>query len=301
MPDFDVAVVGAGVAGLTAAAVAGRGGARTVLIDAMGVGGQVMTVDHIENMPGFPQGISGYELGPVLQEQAIEAGVDLVLGQVTAIVPQDSGFTLQGDEEICAKSVIVAAGSYKRKLGVPGEELLEGKGVSHCASCDAPIFKGKTVVVIGGGDAACDEALVLAQHAETVLLIHRGASLRAQPILIDRVHGTPSISLHPNSSVTEILGDNVVTGIRLADGQTITAEGVFIYIGLVPNTTFLGDLVRLSATGHVIADIGMATSRAGIFAAGDIREGSAALLAASAGDGATAARTALRYLSMQQH
>jgi thioredoxin reductase (NADPH) len=295
MPDFDIAVIGAGVAGLTAATVAAKGGARTVVIDSLGVGGQIMTVDLIENMPGFPA-VSGYELGPTLQDEAAQAGVEFILGHVAAIAPEGNSFVLKGDEEISARAVIVAAGSSRRKLGVAGEDRLEGKGVSHCASCDAPIFKNRKVCVVGGGDAARSESLVLAQHAETVFLIHRGETLRAQSVLAQRVAQTRNIKLL-KAGVEAIFGESVVTGVRLSTGEDLSVDGVFVYVGLIPNTAFLGELVRISKTGRIEAGTDMTTSRRGIFVAGDIREGSPALLASSAGDGETAARSTLRYLS----
>jgi thioredoxin reductase (NADPH) len=200
-----------------------------------------------------------------------------------------------------ARAVIIAAGSAQRSLGIPGEEEFLGKGVSHCASCDAPFFVGKEVCVIGGGDSAFDEALTLAQHAAMVTVIHRGARPRAQKALLDRALAVHNLAFMPSCVAEEILGADAVTGLRLRDlgtNKTMTqaTAGVFVFVGLEPNTTFLGGVVALDAAGRVETDIMMRTSVAGIFAAGDIRAHSVAQLAACAGDGATAAIAAWRYL-----
>src|ERR1051326_5409161 len=171
MQDIDIAIVGAGGAGLTAAMVAARHGVKVVVVDRMGVGGQISTAERIENFPGFPQGIAGHELGPLLHEQAEAAGAEFMLDTVEQIVPESGGFLVRGADTLKARAVIVAAGSAPRSLGIPGEAHFLGKGVSHCASCDGPFFKGEEVVVVGGGDSALDEALVLAAHAGRVTVV----------------------------------------------------------------------------------------------------------------------------------
>jgi thioredoxin reductase (NADPH) len=300
MNHVDVAIVGAGVAGLTAAMVASRHGLKVTAFDQMGVGGQISNVEHILNWPGFPDGIAGHELGPLLHQQAEAAGADVMLGTVEAIEPIAQHFIVRGaGEALQARAVIIAAGSGLRSLGVPGEEKFRGKGVSHCASCDGALFAGRNVCVIGGGDSALDEALVLAQHATRVTLYHRGNALDAQQALRQRVAACAKIEVVPDSVVEEILGGDTVTGVRLrAAGAARVHEtaGVFVYVGLEPNTLFLRGLVKLDANGHIETDLNMRTSVAGIFAAGDIRKSSVALLASAAGDGATAAVSAFRYL-----
>jgi thioredoxin reductase (NADPH) len=303
MQEYDVVVIGAGVAGLTAAMVAAGHGLRVAVVDRMGVGGQINTAERIDNFPGFPQGIAGHELGPLLHEQAEGAGAEFILDAVEAIEPGDDHHVVKGASDAWrARAVIVAAGSTQRVLGVPGEEQFLGKGVSHCASCDGPFFTGQEVAVIGGGDSALDEALVLATHAARVTVAHRGATLRAQHALVQKVAAEPKIAIVPETLVEEILGDQAVTGLRLRhvkSGATSVrgVKGVFVYVGLEPGTAFLRGVVALDAAGHVEVDAAMASSRAGIFAAGDIRKGSVALLAAVAGDGATAAVAAFRYLA----
>jgi thioredoxin reductase (NADPH) len=303
MQVFDVIVIGAGVAGLTAGMYAARYGLSVAIVDGTGVGGQISTADKIENFPGFPIGIAAHELGPLLHEQAELAGAELILDSVERIALSEDRFVLHGaSETLQSGAVIVAAGSTRRALGIPGEQEFLGKGVSHCASCDGPLFAGEDVAVIGGGDSALDEALVLARHAARVLIVHRGASLSTQHLLAQRGAAQPTISLLFNAVVEEILGDEIVTGVRLRDLATDAlrlrqVRGVFIYVGLEPNSRFLDGLGRLDASGHIETDVMMATSRPGVFAAGDIRSGSVAQLAAAAGDGATAAIAAFRYLT----
>jgi thioredoxin reductase (NADPH) len=305
MESFDLVVIGAGVAGLTAGMYAARYGLKVAIVDATGVGGQISTADKIENFPGFPNGVAGHELGPLLHEQAEVAGTQFILDTIERIAANDDHFRVHGaSETLQARAVVVAAGSSRRALGIPGEQKFLGKGVSHCASCDGPFFAGEDVAVVGGGDSALDEALVLCGHASRVLIVHRGASFRAQRVLAERVAANPKISPMFNTVIEEIVGNEAVTGVRLRDLITGAlcmqpVRGVFIYVGLEPNSRFLDGLVRLDASGHIETDLMMATSRPGIFAAGDIRSRSVAQLAAAAGDGATAAIAAFRYLAMR--
>jgi thioredoxin reductase (NADPH) len=302
MQEFDLVIVGAGVAGLTAAMVAARQGLKVVVIDQLGVGGRISTAERIENFPGFPQGVAGHELGPLLHEQAEAAGASFMLDTITAIEPGKQHIVRGVAETFRAGAVIIAAGSVPRSLGIAGEERLLGHGVSHCASCDGPFFKGQEVGVVGGGDAALGEALVLAEHAAQVTVFHRGPTLRAQRALVERASGTVSTVL--NTIIEEILGDNAVTGVRLRDvtsGATRTQalKALFVQVGAEPNTAFLRGVLALDPMGHIETDTMMRTSVAGIFAAGDIRNSSVAQLAAVAGDGATAAVAAFRYLAVR--
>jgi thioredoxin reductase (NADPH) len=327
MRKVDLAIVGAGVAGLSAATVAAQHGLSVLVIERMGAGGQVMNVETIHNMPGFPQGVSGFELGPLLQEQAEAAGAQFMLDTVLALRPstlrqaQDSpssggtgreetvraepveapGFVLECEgESIQARAVLVTAGSNRRKLGVPGEEL-EGRGVSHCASCDGPMFRGQPVCVVGGGDSAFGEAAVLAAHASRVTLVFREPRPLAQKALVDAVAGLPNVQLIADAEVIAINGSDGVTGVALrhggGDSGEVPAHGVFVYAGLEPASSFLADSVALDAAGRIVADHRFATSVPGIFAAGDIRAGASWLLASAAGDGAAAAASVHRYLN----
>jgi len=303
MQDIDVVIVGAGVAGLTAATVAGRHGVKVAVVDRIGVGGQISTAEWIENFPGFPQGIAGHELGPLLHEQAEAVGVEFMLDTIESIASEGGRFLVRGVDTLQARAVIVAAGSAPRSLGISGEESFLGKGVSHCASCDGPFFKGEEVVVVGGGDSGVDEALVLAAHAARVTVVHRGASLRAQQSVVARASADPRIAILLDTVVEEIVGGDAVSGVRLRDQKSGEArlqpvKGVFVHVGLEPNTMFLQGLVALDGAGYIETDAMMRTSRRGLFAAGDIRKGSVALIAAVAGDGATAAVAAVRYLQV---
>jgi thioredoxin reductase (NADPH) len=317
MRDVDLVIVGAGVAGLTAAMFAGRNGLRTVVVEQLGAGGQISNAERIENFPGFPQGIGGHELGPLLHEQAETAGAEFLLDTVQRLEVQAlevQRFDVQAleaggeqrivrcaGENLRAPAIIIAAGSALRPLGLAGEEKFRGRGVSHCASCDGAFFAGLDVCVVGGGDSALDEALVLAAHAARVTVVHRGESLNAQHALRTKAAALGKIGIVLRTVVEEIVGAESVSAVRLRDLATGVARlqevrGVFAYVGLEPNTAFLRDVLVLDAAGHVVTDIMMRTSLAGVFAAGDIRQHSVAQLAAAAGDGATAAMSAFRYL-----
>lgn len=299
----DLVIVGAGVAGLTAAAVAARRGLAVTVVESQGAGGQVMNVEAVHGMPGLADGISGYELGPLLQEQAEAAGAEFALDTVEALeVDAGERVLICSGQTLRSPAVIVAAGSRRRVLDVPGEERLLGRGVSQCASCDGPLFRGRSVCVVGGGDSALDEALVLSEHAERVTLIHRGTAFTAQQALVDRVAACANIDVLFETVVDEILGDAAVDGVALRRPRSGEAfrhrcDGVFVYVGLAPNTGFLGGLLRLDERGRIETDRAMRSSLDGVYAAGDIRAGSVALLASSAGDGAVAAVSAQRYLS----
>jgi thioredoxin reductase (NADPH) len=300
MNDFELVIVGAGVAGLTAATFAGRYGLKVVVVERLGAGGQIANTERIENFPGFPGGIAGHELGPLLHEQAEAAGAAFVLDEVERLETDGDHRIVHGaSESLRASAIIIAAGSRLRRL--PVAERWIGKGVSQCASCDGAFFAGQEVCVVGGGDSALDEALILAAHASRVTVLHRSRTLVAQSALVDRARACGKIEIIPQAVVEEILGEDAVSAVRwrdLATGtvQTKAARGVFVYVGLEPNTGFLRDMVALDAAGRVETDAMMRTSLRGVFAAGDIRRHSVAQLAASVGDGATAAISAFRYL-----
>ena len=302
MPDHDLIIIGGGAAGLTAAIYACRAGIDTLLLERLMPGGQIINADRIENFPGFPDGVSGAELGPLMQRQATQFGLQIRLAEVDVIELRAGEWRVSAyGERLAARAVIIAGGSTLRKLGVPGEDEFYGAGVSYCATCDGGFFQNQTVAVIGGGDSALDEALVLTEYAAKIILLHRGETPTAERILQDRALAHPKIEPRPNTRVTAILGDTQAQAITLQhtqSGETSRQpiDGVFIYVGLSPNTTYLSDLLPLDAAGHIPVDIQMRTAMPGLFAAGDIRQHSPAQLAASAGDGATAAISARRYL-----
>ena len=302
MSDTDILIIGAGVAGLTAAIHAARLGLRVVVVAELGVGGQIINAPRIENFPGFPDGVAGVELGPMLHEQAEAAGAEFLFDTIEALERDGAGWIARGaSETLAARAIIVAAGSHPRARDAPGEARLTGRGVSRCASCDGPLYRGKRAFVAGGGDAAFDEALTLAEFAASVTILCRGAQPRAQKILRDRVAAAANIEVWASTAIEEIRGDSAVSTLLLRgpDGATRVeaADGLFVQVGLAPNTDFLGAQLALAPDGRIIVDAMMRTSAAGVFAAGDIRAESVALLAASAGDGATAAVAAARHLS----
>jgi thioredoxin reductase (NADPH) len=302
MSDYDVVIIGSGLAGLTAALFSARHGLSTLVLESNIAGGHLISIEKIEDFPGFPDGIAGYDLCPTVQRQAADQGAEFRRAEVSGLEAQDRLWSVITDEgRHRAKAVIVASGSRLKSLGVPGEEKLMGRGVSHCASCDGPLFNGRIVGVVGGGDSALQETLALTNYAEQVLLFHDGEQFSAQQTYQKRVLGSTKITPRYRTTVEEILGDNAVAGVRtrdLASGESSEVElaGLFIYAGLQPNTALLKDLVDLSDSGHVRTDPWMKTSRDGLYAAGDIRQDSAAQAISSAGDGATAAVAAYRYI-----
>jgi thioredoxin reductase (NADPH) len=299
---YDTLVIGGGVAGLTAALFAARRGLSTLVFVSDLPGGHLGNIESIEDFPGFPAGISGYELGPALQDQASGAGASLCSGEALALAASENFWTVASSVgDIDARTVIIAAGSRFRALGVPGEDRLLGKGVSHCASCDGPLLNGRPAVVIGAGDSAFQEAVVLAQMDVDVHVLLADSTLTAQQTYIDRATGLPGVTLQGVAHIEEIVGEGAVEGIRFRrqtaeESVLLPVGGVFIYAGLEPNTGFLDGTIELDPSGHIPADVWMRTALPGIFAAGDIRSNSASQAVTAAGDGATAAIAAWMYL-----
>lgn len=302
MTDYDILVVGGGIAALTAGLFAARCGRSTLVLEPSIPGGHLTNIPKIEDFPGFPDGVSGYELGPNTQLQAMNNGAEFAMAEVQSLAPADTGWRVGTTEgEYRARAVIVAAGSHARALGVAGEERLQGRGISHCASCDGPLHRGNTVGVIGGGDSAISEALILTEYVERVLVFHRHSAFTAQQTYLQRAQEHPKIELRTNVIVQEITGADIVDGVRVqhvetGEEHTVAITSLFIYIGSEPNTAFLNGLAALDGDGRIITDIWMRTARPGLFAAGDIRRDSAAQAITAAGDGATAALAAHRYL-----
>ena len=301
--DYDILVIGGGLAGMTAGMYAARHGLNVGLIERMMGGASIINVEKVENYPGFPEGIMGADLAAMTQEQAMNAGVDFLMGEASGIAEDGNYRTVDSDAgQFRAKSVVIAAGSTLRQLGIPGEEEFTGRGVSQCATCDGPLYSGEVVGVAGGGDSAADEALVLAQYADRVLLFHRRDQLRAQQALVDRVLAEPKIEAVWNTVIDEVLGENTVSGVRttnLATGEQGARElsGLFVYVGLAPNAVFTEGLLETDGGGHIPVSISMETAVPGIYAVGDIRQHSSSQLVSAAGDGATAAIAAYRYIS----
>jgi thioredoxin reductase (NADPH) len=299
----DVVIAGGGIAGLTAAVTAARLGRKTLVLTGDVPGGQLMSIDKIEGYPGFPEGVPGYDLCPMLQDQAAAAGAEFMMTGMERLDAQDGQWGVTtGEGDILARAIIVATGSSLKKLDVPGEERLTGSGVSQCASCDAPLFRDRIVAVVGGGDSAMQEALTLAAFASKVIILQRGDALMGQASYRDRVTAHRKIDIRFNTAVTEILGDARVTGLRTRqsrDGAVAELEvaAIFAYIGLQPNTAVLQDCLSVDPAGRIPTDGWMRSELLGVCAAGTVRGQSPCRAVSAAGDGASAAVAVDRYLT----
>ncbi|MCH8236052.1 MAG: FAD-dependent oxidoreductase [Chloroflexi bacterium] len=302
--EFDLAIIGAGAGGLTAAMYGARLGLKTVVLEGMMPGGQVINAEKIENFPGFPDGLLGADLAPLIERQASEAGAEVrMFTEVEAIESEEPYLTLSTSEgRFRARAVIAATGSDFANLGVDGEEEFRGRGVSNCATCDGAFFLDETVAVVGGGDSALDEALTMTGFAARVIMLVRGDRFSGQELLRERVRDNDKIEVRYGVTVTAVLGgDSGVTGVRVRDASsggesTLEVTGVFIFVGTDPRLSYLSGFVALDGGGHVETDMWMGTAAPGLYAVGDIRAGSARQLVTSAGDGATAAIAAHRYI-----
>ena len=301
--NYQVVIIGGGPAGLTAGLYCARSRFNGLLIEQAIIGGQITNAERVENYPGFPKGISGIELGQLIHEQATSYGSETLLAEVTEVVPsQKHNLVNTSEGDFVSESIIIASGSQFRKLGVPGEDQFVGKGVSYCATCDGPLFKGKTVAVVGGGDSAVTEALYLSKFASSVKVIHRRSQLRASKIFKERATTEPKVEFIWDTVVTRIEGDGVVKQLTLKNTGSdkisiLELEGVFVAIGSKPNSAQWRGLLPLDEEGYIITNELMETKIPGIFAAGDVRHNSARQAVTAAGDGATAAISAARFLS----
>lgn len=301
--DYDIIIIGAGPAGLSAGMYAARARRRTLMIERKITGGQIALTAGVENYPGIDL-INGFDLAQAMHEQATKYGMETTPGDATGIEQlADGRHRVRTDEgDYTGRAVILTGGADYNRLGVPGEDRLTGFGVSYCATCDAAFFKDHDVAVVGGGDAALDEGLFVTRYVRHVSLIHRRDALRASAILQERAFAEPKIEFVWNTVVEEILGDDAVTGVRIRNvesGETsvLPVTAVFIFIGLTPNTDYLRGLVKTDAGGHIYVNEWMETEVPGLFAAGDIRANSARQVVSAAGDGATAAIRADHYIS----
>lgn len=302
--EFDIVIIGGGPAGLAAGLYAARGMYSTLLLEKGVIGGQISLTELVENYPGVPT-VNGFDLAQTMLKQSEAHGMETEYTNVLGLEKTGKRWLIRTEAgDILAKAVIVTSGADYDRLGVPGEERLTGKGVSYCATCDAAFFKEQDVAVVGGGDAAMDEGLFTTRFAKTVTLIHRRDSLRASRILQERAFANPKMTFTWNTVIEEILGDDLVTGLRLRNVVTgeltrMDVSAVFIFIGQHPNTGFLRGLVAMDEGGHAIVDDWMATDQPGLFAAGDVRQNSARQVASSVGDGVTAAIATDHYISGQ--
>ena len=303
---YEVIIIGGGPAGLTAGLYTSRSRFSTLLIESGLFGGQMITTDLIENYPGFPEGITGSELGRLMEEQAKRFGMETVAEEVTEV-------SLQGDRKavkthganyLC-EALIICTGAEYRKLGIPGEKEFMGKGVSFCSTCDGAFFKNSRIVVVGGGDSALTEAIFLTKFAKEVTIIHRRDALRGTKIYQERTFANPKIKFLWNSIVEEIKGDKTVQSILVKNVKTnevkvFETEGVFLFVGLSPRTEFLKGLVKADEGGYLVTDEKCETSLKGIFAAGDCRKHLLRQIATAVGDGATAAFAVEKYFEEKE-
>lgn len=301
MSNYEVIIIGGGPAGLTGGLYTSRAGLKTLLIERSMFGGQIVNAQLVENYPGFPDGISGFDLASLMQQQATKYGLETIMADVTGLKTGRTYRVLTTDSEYEAEAIIIAAGSEHRKLGIAGEEKLLGRGISYCATCDGFLFRGREVAVVGGGDTALTDALELSQHASKVYVIHRRDQLRGSQVLQQRAFTQPKLQLVWDSVVDEVTGEGTVTALKLRNVKTgeistLPVAGVFVAVGLLPNSQAFTGIIKLDDAGNIITDELMATSAPGIFAAGDIRGKSVRQVSSAVGDGATAAISAFRYL-----
>ncbi|HHU76061.1 MAG TPA: thioredoxin-disulfide reductase [Firmicutes bacterium] len=298
---YDMIVLGAGPAGLTAAIYGGRALMSTLVIEPKMVGGEITLTDRLDNYPGFPEGIGGFEFGLLLEKQASRFGAEMVSIDVQAIEPLgEVKKVITSTGVYSGRTLVIATGTTPRTLGVPGEEAFSGRGISFCATCDAPFFRQKRAAVIGGGDAAVEEALYLSRFAEKVLLIHRRDTLRAVSSLRGKLMENPKVSFVGNTVVKEFKGDQKLETIilqKVTDNsiEEVNVDGAFLYIGRLPSSGFV-EGVEKDSQGYIITNEEMETSLPGIFAAGDIRRKLLRQVVTAASDGAVAATMALRYI-----
>ena len=300
--DYDVIIIGGGPAGLTAAIYTSRARLKTLVIESYSVPGQAIITDSIENFPGFPEGINGFELVEKFKKQAEKFGAELIVKNVEKIEQLQDGWRIKAeDKTYTTLSIIIATGAHPRKLDVPGEHKFTGKGVSYCATCDGALYRDKHVVVIGGGDTAIDEALFLTRFAKKVTLVHRRDRLRATKILQERVLANKKIEFAWESNVIEILGKDKVGGVKIKNIKTkkdtdLSCDGVFVFVGYEPNTVLAKGLLKLDKKSYILADEDMNTSKKGIFACGDCKKKLLRQVVTACGDGATAAFNAQQYV-----
>jgi len=301
---LDLVIAGAGPAGMAAGIYAGRGGLDALLLDMMGGGGQVNIIDRVENYPGVMDLETGADLAEVMRKQTESFGVGVKFEQIKKVEADGDLLAVTGAKTYRTKKLLVATGARHRPMKVPGEGKLMGRGVSVCATCDGPFFKGKHVAVVGGGDSAIMEAVYLSRIVERVTIIHRRDRLRAEKLLQDRIFAAGNVDFCWDTVVQEVVGDEAVTALKLKNLKSdevsdLEVAAVFVFIGLVPNTEFLEGLVELDESGFIKTDSRMRTSRANVFAAGDVRSDSVRQIGVAVGEAITAAVTIQEELDSQ--
>jgi thioredoxin reductase (NADPH) len=300
--DYDLIIVGGGPAGLTAGIYAGRARLKTLLLEKLIHGGQMMTTDLVENYPGFPEGISGFDLSDRMRKQAERFGLEIRSQEVKELKPGKPVHTVVlEDGELTAGAIIICTGARYRRLGVPGEDKLVGRGVSFCATCDGALYRDQEIAMVGGGDNALTETLFLEKFAKKIHLIHRRNQFRAAKYLQERVAQLDKVEVHWDSEVLEFQGQQDLEGIKILNVKTmettvLPVTGTFIAIGMLPNSGWLNDLLPLDEWGFIFGDVIMATEIPGIFVAGDVRSKFWRQISTAVGDGSVAAIAAENYL-----
>jgi thioredoxin reductase (NADPH) len=300
--NYDVVIIGAGPAGLAAGLYAARGDLKTAIFEKALVGGQIVLTTEVENYPGIPEKISGFDIIDRMKKQAETFGVEIIEESVNALGLRGICKLIETPSGIYeARTVIIATGAHPRKLNIPGELKLTGRGVSYCATCDGALYRGKKVAVIGGGDSAVEEALFLTRFAEKVYIVHRRDQLRAQKIIQDRAFKNPKIEFIWNSVPQEILGNDAVEGVLLynkvtKERQELAVDGVFVYVGIIPNTELLEGKINLDNRGFILTDETMHTNIPGVYAAGDVVHKVLRQVVTAAADGAIAAYSAQKWI-----
>jgi len=303
--NFDVIIIGGGPAGLTAGLYTSRDRLKSLAIDKGLFGGLIASTELVENFPGFPEGISGMELAQKMHEQALKYGLNTINASVIGLknITETYKTVITEENEYQSKVIIIASGSERAKLNIPGEEQFTGKGVSYCATCDGAFFRDQTVAVVGGGNAAISEAIHLTHYASNVIVIHRRNELRATRVLQEKAFNNPKIRFLWDTVVESIEGHDFVKSVRVSnvrtgEKSTLEISGIFIATGLKPSTDFIKGSLPLDEAGHIITNDRMETEIPGIYAAGDVRRNSGMQAITAAGEGATAAIYAHRFLSL---
>ncbi len=300
---YDVAIVGAGPAGLSAAVYTTREDLKTVVLESGIVGGLIATTEQVDNYPGFPEGVGGIKLSELMQQQAERFGSEIRTGVKVTNIEQGNPYVLKTDQgDLKSKSILISMGSSYRHLNIPKEKELTGRGVHYCATCDGPLYRQKHLIVIGGGNSALQEGLFLAKFAEKITMLVRGSELRGTEILAEKVRKSDKIEIRFNTSVKEIKEDAgrlsgvVAFNSKTGQGEEIKADGMFVLIGLIPNTEWIKNIVDLDDRGFVKVDKAFATNLPGVFAAGDVHSGGTGQIASAVGEGVTAALAIRHYL-----